>query len=75
MLVGPNLDKVRLQLARGPIVESRAIKPNAFLGRNWSIDNSGGSLKGGDFPFKVFYFFILLSLPIYKGTKAINLAD
>ena len=33
-LIGPDLGKVRLQLAQGPIIGGRAIKPNAFLSRN-----------------------------------------
>jgi len=75
MLVGPDLGKVRLQLARDPIIGGRAVKPDAFFGRDWSINNSGGSFKGGDFFPEVFYFFVLLGLPIYKGVKAINLAN
>jgi hypothetical protein len=74
-LVGPNLGEVRLQLARGTIIWGRAIEPNAFFSRNWGVNNGGGSLKGSDFLFKVFYFLILFGLPIYKGVEAINLAD
>ena len=67
--------KIRLQLTRGPIVWGRAVELDAFLGWDWSIDNGGGSPEGGDFLFEVFYFFVLLGLPIYKGTKVINLID
>ena len=67
MLVGLNLYKVSLELSSRSIIFGGKIESN--------IDNIGSSPKGGNFFFKSFHFFVLLSLLIDKCLEPRDFSD